>query len=64
MEGEVWPPVQGMVPFEPYHVTCTCETCGTQFSIKLSTVARGGGKFCTRLCYNARPRVAFHVVTI
>jgi hypothetical protein len=64
MEGEVWPPIEGMVPYTPYRVTCTCETCGTEFQMKRSSVARGGGKFCTRLCYNNRPKEAFDVVTL
>lgn len=64
MEGEVWPPIQGMVPYSPYRVTCTCRQCGADFIEKRSTVARGGGKYCSRACYNERPREAFHVVPL
>lgn len=64
MEGEVWPPVEGMVPYRPYKVSCTCRTCGAQFTERRSTVARGGGKYCNRACYNERPKEAFHVVDL
>ena len=64
MEGEVWPPVQGQVPFQPYRVECTCRQCGAVFTVKRSTVERGGGKYCTRACYDARPREAFHAVPL
>lgn len=64
MEGEVWPPIEGMVPYQPYRVTCTCRKCGKEFTEKRSTVARGGGKYCCRACYDARSREAFHVVPL
>lgn len=64
MEGEVWPPIEGMQPFTPYRITCVCETCGTEFQKKRSEVKRGAGKFCSRACYDKRPRTAFKVVSI
>ena len=64
MEGEAWPPVEGMVPFEPYRVDRTCETCGTSFEVKRSTVARGGGRYCCRHCYNLRERKAFEAIPL
>lgn len=63
MEGEVWPPVKGMVPFEPYRVLRTCMQCGAEFLVARGVVKRGGGKYCCRACYDARPKQAFHVVT-
>jgi len=30
----------------------TCEWCGKKFSVKLSRVRKGGGKFCSRNCYS------------
>lgn len=63
MEGEVWPPVEGMAPFTPYRVSRTCETCGAEFEVQRGVVARGGGKFCNRTCYVNRPRKAFEAVT-
>lgn len=64
MEGEVWPPVKGMAPYEPYRVTCICETCGTEFQKKRSDVARGSGRFCSRACYDSRLRKTFDVVPL
>lgn len=64
MVGEVWPPIKGMVPFEPYRVTCTCENCGTEFQKKRCDVARGSGKFCSRACYDSRLRKTFDVIPL
>ena len=64
MEGEVWPPIEGMVPFTPFKVSRICETCGTQFIATRTLVAKGFARFCCRVCYNARPREAFHVVPL
>lgn len=64
MVGEVWPPIEGMVPFTPYRVTCTCEKCGTKFQMKRSAVKRGAGKFCSRACYDSRLRKTFDVVPL
>jgi hypothetical protein len=64
MEGEVWPPIEGMVPFTPYRVTCTCEKCGTEFQMKRSAVARGAGKFCSRACYDTRLRKTFDAIPL
>lgn len=64
MEGEVWPPVAGMLPFQPYRIACTCQRCGNKFEVLRSVVARGGGKYCTRACYDGRPRRAFDAVPL
>ena len=62
MEGEVWPAVAGQVPYALIHVRCSCEVCGTSFLRKRSDVARSKGKFyCSRACYDRRPREAFPV---
>lgn len=52
MAGETWPEVEGLIPFKPYKVTCTCQTCGVESQQKRSNVERGNGKFCTRVCYD------------
>ena len=63
MQGEVWPDINGMAPFAPYKTICLCEVCGKKFSRKRTDVKRGNGRFfCSRLCYNNRPRVLFDVV--
>ncbi|MCX5849332.1 MAG: DUF559 domain-containing protein [Deltaproteobacteria bacterium] len=31
-----------------------CQNCGEIFQSKLSDINRGGGKFCSRVCYNTR----------
>ncbi len=64
MQGEVWPEVAGMVPYAPSRVSCSCEVCGTTFLKKRSDVERGSGRFCSRACYNFRPRKLFDVVPV
>lgn len=61
MHGEVWPEIDGLTPFEPYHVVRKCGVCGAEFTVKRSAVKRGAGKFCSRACYDRRPRPAFSV---
>lgn len=56
MQGEVWPDIDGLEPYQPRNVTCTCLTCGTQFKKKLCEVKRGSGKYCSRKCYSSRPK--------
>ncbi len=63
MCGEVWPEVIGQVPYEPLRVRRICEVCGGEFLKRRSDVARGGGKFCSRACYNSRPREIFKATT-
>lgn len=61
MEGEVWPAVDGEIPYYPRKVECKCGVCGAVFYQKLSTVNKGGGKFCSRDCYNKRARQSFPI---
>lgn len=61
MDGEVWPDIEGSAPYEPRRVERRCEVCGTTFIAKRSLVLRGCARFCSRSCYNARPREAFDV---
>ncbi len=64
MQGEVWPDIKGMAPFTSYKTSCVCGVCGKEFQKKRSDVKRGSGKFCSRLCYNNRPRQLFYVVAV
>lgn len=59
MHGEVWPEVEGLEPYAPRRVECKCQKCGTAFIVKRSTVLRGGGKFCSRRCYDERDTSPF-----
>ena len=61
MQGEVWPEIEGLIPYEPRRVKCACLVCGVEFSKKRSDVKRGSGKFCSRACYAKRPRLPFKV---
>lgn len=61
MSGDVWPEVIGQVPYEPSFIKRICEVCGSEFMKRRSDVARGSGKFCSRNCYNHRPREIFNV---
>lgn len=61
MHGEVWPEIEGLAPFAPYLVTKECGVCKKEFQVKRSSVKRGAGKFCSRACYNNRPRESFVV---
>jgi hypothetical protein len=61
MQGEVWPEIKGLRPFTPRYVQCTCGTCGQQFRKRATEVAKGEGKFCTRDCYNRRPKTTFQI---
>jgi len=60
MRGDVWPEVVGQVSFAPSKIKCICEFCGGEFMKRRCDVARGSGKFCSRSCYNKRPREAFY----
>jgi len=62
MCGDVWPEVEGQVPYKPVWVNRFCELCGVGFLKRRSDVARGAGKFCSRNCYDSRPREAFNVI--
>lgn len=61
MHGEVWPEIEGSLPYEPRLVVCRCLVCGAEFVKKRSELKRGGGKFCSRVCYDKRARVPFAV---
>lgn len=61
MCGEVWPEIEGLRPFAPRWLVRQCPVCGEQFRAKASTVARGGARWCSRKCYNARNRDTFRV---
>lgn len=60
MKGHVWPDIEGLVPNVPYRLPVDCLTCGTEFLAKRSDVNRGGGKYCTRTCYDGRERKLFN----
>ena len=62
MKGEVWPEIQGLVPYEPRVVACKCRVCAKEFPKKLCDVKRGSGKFCSRACYQKRVRETFEIV--
>lgn len=64
MQGEVWPDIKGLAPFTPYKTVCVCGVCGKEFRKKRSDVKRGSGKYCSRSCYNGRPRKLFDVVPV
>lgn len=42
----------------PKTVLRTCETCSLPFSVLLSSIARGGGRYCSRPCYYASNRTS------
>lgn len=50
MRGEMWPEVDGMREPAPRRVSCTCEKCGTEFSVKRSTWLLRGAKYCSNKC--------------
>lgn len=62
MDGEVYPEVEGSVPFAPRVLPRYCGVCGALFHAKASVVKRGGGLFCSRRCYNERPRSSFSII--
>lgn len=61
MSSEVWPEIEGLKPYKPRKVVRCCEFCESSFTAKRSDVERGGGKFCSRKCYNERDRKKFKV---
>lgn len=61
MVGEVWPNVEGSIAFEARKVLRKCMVCEAEFIKSLRVVRAGGGKYCSRACYNARPRQTFTV---
>lgn len=52
MKGESWPEQKDTPKFSAYRVTCNCKVCGKSFEVKRSSVARGGGQYCSRSCSN------------
>ena len=36
----------------PSHVKCICKTCGKEFEVIKSQKEKGGGKFCSKECYD------------
>ena len=64
MQGEVWPEVKGQAVYQPVHVKRICELCGAEFMKLRSDVARGFGRFCSRTCYDKRPRKCFEVIPV
>lgn len=52
MKGESWPEKKDAPKFTPYRVDCRCKVCGAVFSVKRSSVSRGGGQYCSRSCSN------------
>jgi hypothetical protein len=52
MKGESWPEQKDAPKFSAYRLECKCKVCGTSFDIKRSSVARGGGQYCSRACSN------------
>lgn len=64
MSGEVWPEIEGLTPFRPRVVERSCKTCGAIFFAKRCDVDRGGGKFCSALCFKNRDRSGFKVTVL
>src|SRR3990167_2932318 len=62
MCGDVWPEIEGQVPYKPVWINRICELCGVGFLKRRSYVARGAGKFCSRTCYDSRPKEAFYAI--
>jgi hypothetical protein len=50
MRGEVWPEPTITREPEPRRIECTCERCGTAFSVKRSTWLIRGAKYCSNKC--------------
>lgn len=61
MKGEVWPDIIGALPYEPRVISRKCLVCGCGFLKKRSDVLRGGGKYCSRACFNKRDKRPFNI---
>ena len=57
MRGCAWPANGAGIEFTDRKVALVCECCGGSFTKGLADVKRGAGRYCSRACYDASPRM-------